>query len=349
MSYVNATNDTDPIATRNDPARTNHMTHMTYSEALNSALRAEMRRDERIVLLGEDIGVYGGVFSVTRGLLEEFGPHRVRDTPISENGIVGAAVGMAMSGLRPVVEIMYTDFMTLALDSIANGAAAFPFAYGDQVRMPVLIRTQGGAGISAGPQHSKSLEAWTAHLPGIHTVLPSNAADAKGLLTAAVRADDPVVMVEHKLLYSTGCAVPAGEHVVPLGTAAVVRPGRDVTVLALSRMVGEALSAADQLAEQGIDVEVVDIRSLRPLDVATLTRSARKTGRVVVATDSWVRYGPSAEVAAAVTEAAFAELRAPVVRLGSLGVPYPSSPRLESAVLLDSAAVVRSVETLVKE
>ncbi|MFJ1732950.1 alpha-ketoacid dehydrogenase subunit beta [Streptomyces sp. NPDC088254] len=325
------------------------MKQMTYSEALNCALREEMRRDERVMLLGQDIGVYGGVFSVTRGLLDEFGADRVMDTPISENGIVGAAIGMAMNGLRPVVEMMYTDFMTLALDSIANGAAVFPFAYGGQVKVPVVIRSQGGAGISAGPQHSKSLEAWTAHLPGIHTVMPSNPADAKGLLAAALRSEDPVVFVEHKLLYGVSGPVPEGEHIVPLGTAQVVRPGTDVTVLALSRMVSEALIAAERLAEESIDAEVVDVRSLRPLDVDTLARSASKTGRVVVAAESWVRYGPSAEIAAAVTEAAFTDLRAAVVRLGSLGVPYPASPGLEPAVLPDATAIQLAVEALIKE
>ncbi|MEU9591793.1 alpha-ketoacid dehydrogenase subunit beta [Streptomyces sp. NPDC048219] len=325
------------------------MNDMTYSDALNAALREEMRRDDRVILLGQDVGVYGGVFSVSRGLLDEFGCERVVDTPISENGMVGAAVGMALSGLRPVVEMMYTDFMTLALDSIANGAAVFPFAYGDQVTVPIVIRTQGGAGINAGPQHSKSLEAWTAHLPGIHTVLPSSPADAKGLLTSALRSDDPVVLVEHKLLYKESGPVPEGDHIVPLGTAQVVRPGTDVSILTLSRMVGESLVAAEHLAEEGIDAEVVDIRSLRPLDIATLARSARKTGRVVVATESWVRYGPSAEIAAAVTEAAFAELRAPVVRLGSLGVPYPASSALEPIVVPYAASIQQSVATLMKE
>ncbi|WP_232247812.1 alpha-ketoacid dehydrogenase subunit beta [Kitasatospora azatica] len=321
---------------------------MTYAQALNDALRLEMLADDRVVVLGEDVGRYGGVFSVTRGLMDEFGADRVLDTPISENGIVGAAMGMAMSGLRPVVEIMYTDFLCLALDSIANGVAAFPFAYNGQVTMPVVVRTQGGAGINAGPQHSKSLEAWTAHLPGLHTVLPSNPADAKGLLTAALRSDEPVILVEHKLLYSTEGEVPSGEHLVPLGTAQVVRPGTDATVLALSRMVPEALVAAARLAEQGLDCEVVDVRSLRPLDVATLAASARRTGRVVVAAEAWVRYGPSAEIAAAVTESAFDDLRAPVVRLGSLGVPYPASPALEQAVLPDAAAIQQAVEQLVK-
>jgi pyruvate dehydrogenase E1 component beta subunit len=321
---------------------------MTYAQALNDALRGEMAGDDRIVVLGEDVGLYGGIFSVTRGLLDEFGPDRVLDTPISENGIVGAAAGMAMSGLRPVVEIMYTDFLCLALDSIANGVAAFPFAYGGQVSMPIVVRTQGGAGISAGPQHSKSLEAWTAHLPGLHTVLPSSPGDAKGLFTSALRSDEPVILIEHKLLYPVEGDVPDGEYLVPLGTARVVRPGVDVSVLALSRTVLEAMTAAARLAEKGLDVEVVDIRSLRPLDVATLAASARKTGRVVVVAESWVRYGPTAEIAAAVTESAFARLRAPVVRLGSLGVPYPASPALESAVLPDAETIERAVESLYK-
>ncbi|MCC9306064.1 alpha-ketoacid dehydrogenase subunit beta [Kitasatospora sp. RB6PN24] len=321
---------------------------MTYSQALNDALRREMAADDRVVVLGEDVAHYGGIFSVTRGLLDEFGADRVLDTPISENGIVGGAIGMAMSGLRPVVEIMYTDFLCLALDTIANGVAAFPFAFNGQVSMPIVVRTQGGAGINAGPQHSKSLEAWTAHLPGLHTVMPSSPADAKGLLTAALRSDEPVVLVEHKLLYRSEGEVPEGDHLVPLGTAEVVRPGRDATVLALSRMVPEALTAAEQLARQGLEVEVVDVRSLRPLDTATLAASARRTGRVVVAAESWVRYGPSAEIAAAVTELAFDDLRAPVVRLGSLGVPYPASPALEPSVLPNAAAIEHAVEQLVK-
>jgi pyruvate dehydrogenase E1 component beta subunit len=270
------------------------------------------------------------------------------DTPISENGMVGAAVGMAMSGLRPVVEVMYTDFLCLALDAIANSAAVLPFAYGGQVNVPIVVRTQGGAGTSAGPQHSKSLEAWTAHLPGLHTVMPSSPADAKGILTAAIRSDDPVILVEHKLLYSSSGEVPDGEHQVSLGTAEVLRCGSDVTVLALSRMVGQALEAAKSLDAEGIDVEVIDVRSLRPLDLTTIVASARKTGRVVAVAESWVRYGPMAEIAAAVTEAAFNDLLAPVVRLGSLGVPYPASPVLESAVVPDSRTIEHAALTLAK-
>jgi len=319
---------------------------MTYAQALNSALREEMRRDERVVVLGEDVARYGGMFRVTAGLLEEFGSGRVVDTPISENGIVGAAVGMAMGGLRPVVEIMHADFLALAMDSLANGASVLPFVYGEQVSIPLVVRTQGGAGANAGPQHSKSLEAWTAYLPGLHTVLPATPANAKGLLTSAVRANDPVVLLEHKLLYRKTGEVPDGEHVVPLGSASVVRPGTDATVIALSRTLGPACAAAATLAADGIDVEVVDVRSLRPLDLATLAGSVLGTGRAVVVTEAWTRFGPAAEIAAAVTEAAFHRLMAPVVRLGCVGAPIPASPALESGMLPNAAAIERAVTRL---
>jgi pyruvate/2-oxoglutarate/acetoin dehydrogenase E1 component len=320
------------------------MIPMTYAQALNDALRQEMRRDERVIVLGEDVAVYGGIFGATTGLLDEFGPDRVVDTPISENGIVGAAIGMAMSGLRPVVEIMYSDFLCLALDSLANAAAVYPFVSHGRVTVPLVVRTQGGPGNSAGPQHSKSLEQWTAHLPGIHTVLPSDAADAKGLLTAAIRSDDPVVMFEHKALYTTEDLVPEGEHLTPLGTARVVYEGTDVTIIALSGMVRHALDAAASLSAFGVHAEVVDVRSLRPLDTTTLVASARKTGRVVVAAETWLRYGPTAEIAAAITEEAFEYLHAPVARVGALGVPYPAGPTLESAVVRKADDIVRATQ-----
>lgn len=322
------------------------MKPMTYAEALNDALRQEMRRDERVIVLGQDVGLYGGIFGATRGLYDEFGPNRVVDTPISENGMVGAAIGMAMSGLRPVVEIMYSDFLCLALDSLANGAAVFPFVSKGRVGVPLVVRTQGGPGGSAGPQHSKSLEQWTAHLPGIHTVLPSNPADAKGLLTAAIRSDDPVILFEHKGLYATEDLVPEGEHLTPLATAKVVHEGTDVTIVALSGMVRHALDAAAGLSAVGVRAEVVDVRSLRPLDTKTLVASARKTGRVVVAAETWLRYGPTAEIAAVVMEEAFDDLHAPVARVGALAVPYPAGPTLESAVLRKANDIVRAVQRL---
>lgn len=324
------------------------MIRMTYAQAINDALRREMRRDGRVIVLGQDIGVYGGIFGATRGLLEEFGDDRVVDTPISENGIVGAAIGMAMSGLRPVVEIMYSDFLCLALDSLANGAAVFPFVTQDEVNVPIVIRTQGGPGNSGGPQHSKSLEQWTAHLPGIHTVLPSDVADAKGLLTSAIRSNDPVIIFEHKRLYATEGLVPEGDHVTPLGTARVLQEGTDVTLVALSGMVGHTLDAAASLSAAGVQAEVIDVRSLRPLDTHTLVASARKTGYVVVAAETWLRYGPTAEIAAAIMEEAFEDLFAPVARVGAPGVPYPASPPLESAVLRKPDDVVLATQRLLK-
>lgn len=322
------------------------MTLMTYAEALNDGLRQEMRRDDRVIVLGQDVAVYGGVFGVTRGLLDEFGSRRVVDTPISENGIVGAAIGMAMAGLRPVVEIMYSDFLCLAMDSLANAAGVFPFVTGGRVSVPMVVRTQGGPGNGAGPQHSKSLECWTAHLPGIHTVLPSDPAAAKGLLTAAIRSEDPVVLFEHKALYATEDLVPEGEHVTPLGTAHVVHKGTDVTIIAASGMVRHALDAAASLSAVGISAEVIDVRSLRPLDTQTLVASARKTGRVVVAAETWLRYGPTAEIAAVIAQEAFEELQAPVARVGALAVPYPASPRLESAVLSTAQDIVEAAQRL---
>jgi pyruvate/2-oxoglutarate/acetoin dehydrogenase E1 component len=322
------------------------MRPMTYAQALNNALRQEMRRDEKVVVLGQDVAVYGGIFGATHGLLDEFGPGRVVDTPISENGMVGAAMGMAMSGLRPVVEIMYSDFLTLAMDSLANGAAVFPFVSRGRIKIPLVVRTQGGPGSSAGPQHSKSIEQWVAHLPGIHTVMPSNPADAKGLLTAAIRSDDPVVMFEHKALYATEDLVPEGEHLTPLGTAAVVHEGTDVTIVAISGMVRHALDAAARLSAVGVSAEVVDVRSLRPLDTQTLVASARKTGRVVVAHETWLRYGPTAEIAAVIMEEAFEDLRAPVARVGALAVPYPASPSLELAVLGGADDIVSAASKL---
>lgn len=251
-----------------------------------------------------------------------------------------------MSGLRPVVEIMYSDFLCLALDSLANGAAVYPFTSQGRITVPVVIRTQGGPGANAGPQHSKSLEQWTAHLPGVHTVMPSDPADAKGLLTAAIRSDEPVVIFEHKGLYTTEDLVPEGEHLVPLGTARVVHEGSDITIVAMSGMVRYALDAAAALSAHGIRAEVIDVRSLRPLDTATLVASARKTRRVIVAAETWLRYGPTAEIASAITEEAFDDLAAPVARVGALAVPYPASPALEPAATRGAHDIVAASHRL---
>lgn len=321
---------------------------MRYAQALTEALREEMRRDGSVVVFGEDVGKYGGVFQVTKGLADEFGANRVFDTPISENGIVGAAAGMAMHGLRPVVELMYIDFLPLALDSLVNCVAMFPVVYGGQVKMPLVVRTQGGAGGFAGPQHSKSLEAWAAHIPGLHTVMPATPADAKGLLKAAIRSDEPVLFIEHKLLYNKRGEVPEGEYLVPLGTANVVRAGTHVSVFATSRMVWESLTAADALARRGIDVEVVDVRSLRPLDSPTLVASARKTGRALVVSESWRAYGPTAEIAAVLSEGAFDMLKGPVKRLGGMSVPIPASPALEPLVIPNAAGIEAAIAAMME-
>lgn len=309
------------------------MREIRYREAVSEALREEMRRDERVIVLGEDIGVYGGVFKVTSGFLEEFGEARVLDTPISEGGIVGCAVGAAMMGLRPVVEIMYADFLTLAMDQLANHAALLPFVYGDQVTMPLVVRTQGGAGASAGAQHSKSLEAWVAHIPGLRVAMPATPADAKGLLKTALREMEPTVIFEHKLLYNTRGPVPDGEHLTPLGSAVVRRPGRDVTIVATSRMVLEALAASGALAAEGIEAEVVDPRTLRPLDTATILESVSRTHRALVVYEAWRTGGFGAEIAAVIAEEGFDYLDGPVRRLGGRDLPIPYSPPLEAAVI----------------
>ena len=322
------------------------MREIRYREAVSEALREEMQRDERVVLLGEDIGVYGGVFKVTSGFLEEFGDSRVLDTPISEGGIVGCAVGAAMLGLRPIVEIMYADFLPLALDQLINHAALLPFVYGDQITVPMVVRTQGGAGANAGAQHSKSLEAIVAHIPELQVAMPATPGDAKGLLKTAVRGMRPTVIFEHKLLYNMKGLVPDGDHLVPFGTAEIRRRGRDVTVVATSRMVIEALAAAEALAAEGVEVEVVDPRSLRPLDVATILESVSRTHRALVVYEAWRTGGFGAEIAAVIAEEGFDYLDAPVRRLGGHDVPIPYSPALEPTVIpsRDSiAAKIRSV------
>ena len=322
------------------------MRDIRYREAVSEALREEMRRDDRVVLLGEDIGVYGGVFKVTSGFLEEFGDKRVLDTPISEGGIVGCAVGASMLGLRPVVEIMYADFLPLAMDQLVNHAALLPFVYGDQITLPFVVRTQGGAGASAGAQHSKSLEAWVAHVPRLQVAMPATPADAKGLLKTAVREETPTIVFEHKLLYNTKGPVPDGEHLIPFGAAEIKRPGRDVTVIATSRMVLEALAAAETLAAEGIEAEVVDPRTLRPLDGATILESVSRTHRVLVVYEAWRTGGFGAEIAALIAEEGFDYLDAPIRRLGGRDLPIPYSPALEPHVIPTREAIAGQVRAI---
>jgi pyruvate/2-oxoglutarate/acetoin dehydrogenase E1 component len=320
---------------------------MFYAEALNDALRLEMERDERVVVIGEDIAEHGGAFQVTAGLLDKFGPERIRQTPISEIGIVGAAVGAALTGLRPVVELMYVDFAGLAMDQIVNQAAQNRFMFGGQARVPMVLRTQGGSGRGNAAQHSKSLEAWFAHVAGLKLVMPATPADAKGLLIASIRDDNPVIFLEHKLLYRTKGEVPQGEHLVPLGVADVKRPGTDLTIVTWSREAVFSLEAASKLAEEGIDAEVIDLRTLVPLDRDAVLRSVRKTHRLLVVHEAIKRGGYGAEIAALVAEEAFDDLDAPPRRLAGLETPIPYAQHLERSVVPQVDDIVRAAKELV--
>ena len=329
------------------PPRVDQTTReMFYNEALGDALRIEMERDERVIVMGEDIAEHGGAFQVTAGLLDRFGPTRIRQTPISELGIVGAAVGAALTGLRPVVELMYVDFSGLAMDQLVNQAAQNRFMFGGQARVPMVMRTQGGSGRGNAAQHSKSLEAWFAHVAGLKVVMPSTPADAKGLLAASIRDDDPVIFLEHKLLYRTKGVVPTGEHLVPLGKADVKRPGRDLTIVTWSREALFALEAADTLAADGIEVEVVDLRSLVPLDKDAVLSSVRKTHRLLVVHEAVRRGGYGAEIAALVAEEAFDDLDAPPRRLAGLETPIPYAQHLEKTVVPQVDDIVRAAKEL---
>lgn len=313
------------------------MSVISYREALNSTLRSEMQRDEDVFLIGEEIGKFEGSYKITEGLLEEFGPKRVRDTPISEEGFTGIAIGAAMLGLRPVLEYMTLNFSLLALDQVVNHAAKIYTMFGGQTAVPMVIRAPGGGGQQLAATHSQNLEVWYAHVPGMKVVAPSNPADAKGLLTAAIRDDDPVVVLENLSLYNTKGEVPDGEHTTEIGTAAVAREGDDLTVISYSRGVRTALQVAEELEEQdGVSIEVVDLRSLRPLDRRTFCESVRKTTRAVVLEDDWLSYGVGAEVVASVQEGAFDFLDAPVRRVAAAEVPLPYAKPLERAALPDA-------------
>lgn len=315
------------------------MAMMRYAEALRTALREEMQRDPTVWLMGEDIAVYGGVFKVSKDLLEEFGPERVRDTPISEQTLTAMAVTAAMAGTRPVLEIMYADFLPLSVDALMNQASIYNYIWNGQVTMPFVLRTQGGGGAGAGAQHSKSLDALVAHIPGIKVVAPATAADAKGLLKAAIRDDHPVVFLEHKLLYNSRDEVPDGDHVVEIGKARIVREGSDVSIIASSKMVVDALKAADALSQEGVSAEVVDLRTLRPLDRDAIRASIAKTHHAVVVNEGWRFCGYAAELSATIMETCFDELDAPVERVATHDIPIPYTEPLETTVLPDAAKI----------
>lgn len=323
------------------------MAEMTFRQALNDTLRAEMTRDENVFLLGEEIGRFGGSYKITEGLLDEFGPKRVRDTPIAENGFAGVGVGAAMLGLRPVVEFMTLNFSVLAFDQIVNHATKIYTMFGGQTSIPIVYRTPGGGGQQLGATHSQNIEVWYAHMPGLKVVTPSNPADAKALLTASIRDDDPVLFLENLNLYNTKGEVPDGEQTAELGTASIAREGSDLTVIAYSRGVGVALGVAEELAKDGVSIEVVDLRSLRPLDRETFCRSVARTSRAVVLEDDWLSYGVGAEIAASVQEGAFDFLDAPVRRVAAAEIPLPYAKPLERAALPDAEALTRVIrETL---
>jgi len=316
----------------------------TYVKAITAALAAAMRADERVFVMGEDVAE-GGPYTATVGLAEEFGAERVRDTPISEGAICGIAIGAAQSGLRPVLEIMFIDFITLALDQLVNQAAKAHAMSGGQLSVPLVVRTQGGAGQRGGAQHSQSLESWLAHVPGLKVVMPATAADAAGLLASAIADPNPVVFIEHKALYFRREELAEPAPPVPIGVARTVRPGRDVTIVATSRMLDEALAAAAQLAVEGVEAEVIDPRTLVPLDLATLVASVQRTGRLVVAHEA-VRFGGfGAEIAASVGAAAFDYLDAPIERVGAPFAPIPLSPPLEDAYLPAASAIRDAART----
>jgi len=325
------------------------MREITYAQAVREAMSEEMRRDPKVFLLGEDVGAYGGAFGVSVGMLQEFGGQRVRDTPISEAAITGCAVGAAITGMRPIVEIMFSDFLTIAMDQLANQAAKVRYQFGGQAAVPMVLRTPGGSGTGAAAQHSQSVEAWVCNVPGLKVVIPSTPYDAKGLLKSAIRDDNPVVFIEQKLLYRTKGPVPEGEYSVPLGSADVKRAGRDLTIVTYGRMVQRSLEVAAELAREGIELEVVDIRSLRPLDTAALVASARRTGRVLVVHEAPQFAGFGGEIAAAVGDSeAFYYLDAPIRRLGAMETPVPYNRHLEAHVVPTAERITAAVRDLLK-
>ena len=324
------------------------MPEMTYAEAIRSAMSEEMRRDERVFLFGEDIGRYGGAFGVSYGMLDEFGPERIKETPISEAAIVGAAAGAAMVGMRPIAEMMFMDFILLTMEQLANQAAKVRFMFGGKATVPMVVRMPGGSGTGAAAQHSQSLESLLIHIPGIKVVIPSTPYDAKGLLLSAIRDPNPVCFVEHKLLYKTKGEVPDEEYTIPLGVAKIKRDGRDITVVAANIMVSRTLSVAEKLSAEGIEVEVVDPRTLRPLDVDTISNSVRKTGRLLVVHEACKTGGWAGEVIASIASSpAFDYLDAPLRRLAGKDIPIPYNRNLEQAAVPQESDIEDEIRAIV--
>ncbi|EOL44434.1 alpha-ketoacid dehydrogenase subunit beta [Enterococcus caccae] len=326
------------------------MRTITYLQAINETLDEALALDEHVFLLGEDIGVYGGGFGATSGLQEKYGKQRVRDTPISESAIAGAAVGAAMTGMRPIMELQFSDFITVAMDQLVNQAAKMHYMYGGKVNVPLVMRTAAGSGTGAAAQHSQSLENWMAHIPGLKVIQPTTAYDAKGLLHAAIKDNNPVMFYEHKLLYKTIGTVPEEPYAIPIGVADVKRAGEDVTIIATGIMVNKALEVAELVKEKGISVEVIDPRTLVPLDKETLLTSVEKTKRVIVVTEAVKNSGFSAELTSVIAESPIGtKLKAPIIRLGGEFVPMPAQKMLESQAIPQVNSLIQAVEQIMTE
>ena len=319
------------------------MAVITYRDALNQALREEMQRDPSVFLMGEEVGVYQGAYKVSRGLLDEFGPMRVVDTPITELGFAGVGVGAAMVGLRPVIEFMTWNFALLAVDQLINSAAKMRYMSNGQVGVPAVFRGPGGSALQLAAQHSQAFESWYAHIPGLKVVMPATPADAKGLLKSAIRDDNPVIFIEGEMLYNTKGEVPEGEHVVPIGRADLKREGNDVTIVCHSKTVSVALKAAEQLAKDGVNAEVLDLRTIRPLDTDAVLNSVAKTHRCVVVEEGWPFAGVGAQVVDTIQREAFDELDAPIIRVTGADVPMPYNKQLEKAAKADPGKVISAV------
>jgi pyruvate/2-oxoglutarate/acetoin dehydrogenase E1 component len=322
------------------------MREVYYWQAINEALREEMERDPSVFIMGEDVAIYGGAYGVTRGLYQKFGEERVRDTAISEAAIVGAGLGAAITGLRPVVEIMYVDFMSIAMDQLCNQVAKIRYMFGGKTKVPLVIRTQGGPGRTLGAHHSQSLEAWFVHIPGIKVVMPATPYDAKGLLKSAIREDNPIVYIEHKMLYRTKGVIPEEEYLVPIGKTDVKREGDDVTIVAYSKALLTTLEAAEEIEKLGISCEVVEPMTLLPLDIETIVNSVKKTHKVIIVHEACKTGGVGAEIASQIMENAFDYLDAPIKRLCGADVPMPKAPNLEKLAVPQKEDIIKAVKEL---
>ncbi|MGO4890546.1 alpha-ketoacid dehydrogenase subunit beta [Anaerobacillus sp. MEB173] len=326
------------------------MREITYLEAIRESMSQEMRSNEDVFIMGEDIGIYGGAFGLTNGMIEEFGPERVRNTPISESAISGCAVGAAMTGMRPILEIQFSDFIVIAMDNIVNQAAKMRYMFGGKAKVPMVVRLPSGSGAGFAAQHSQSLEAWMAHIPGLKIVQPSTAYDAKGLMKAAINDDNPVLFYEHKMLYNTKNEVPEEEYEIPLGKADIKKEGSDITIVSTAMMVSRSLEAAAELEKEGISVEVIDPRTLVPLDTETILESVKKTSRVLVAYEAVKRGGYGAEIASMIAESEiFDYLDAPIRRLGGVPTPIPYNPELEKAAVPQVQDIIEECRTLMNK